>query len=224
MQMHRPRAAFRALAIVVAVMAAFACSSSAPTRPSTPPNVLLMDRFDSLRVAAQADSDLRAGLFELIAKLLAEGAPVQRATISFNGHLIQDSAVAGLDVELSNGQPHDSTLFIVMWDGHGPDSLINVTSLAQVTLAGAGITLAHTSVNDAPLLPSSIDTLALTTSAPGSACASLFTEAPPDLNVPVPVQCQAESFSVRFHELPGFAAPDTVVMPLQQIQGVRVVF
>jgi hypothetical protein len=212
------------LGVLAAVVAGIACSSDSATRPTVAPNIALMDRFDSLSHIAQADSDVRSELFTEIAEILAEGAPVQMATISIDGHAIRDSTVSALIVETSHGQPTDSTLQILMWDGHGPDSIIAVETIATLSdLSMQLITRDGFQVNVQPFV-SGIDTVALALAAPGAACMSLLTERPPDLDPPPPTACQAQRIAMSFTLPPQFGSSDTVSMSQQTLQSIRLQF
>lgn len=164
-----------------AIATGAACSSAPSYQAPVSPLVRLMARFDSLRVAAEAESDGRAGQYQLVADFLAQGAPIQSDSLFLDGHLLVDSAVEVVDVEDVNGQPHDSSVFLIAWDGHGPDTVISVSvgpgfNGWQATWNGgsAGVT-------SSPPQPA----LGVAIAPPGRDCSSLLTEAPADLDPPV---------------------------------------
>lgn len=114
------------LATVVTIAAFVAGSCGSATRPSVSPNVQLIARFDSLRRDAMARFDFRESDYALIEQFLAEGAPIQTATMIIDGRVIHDSAVASLQLSTPTGQSADSTLYVILWDGNGPDSVISI--------------------------------------------------------------------------------------------------
>jgi hypothetical protein len=212
----------RILSLLAASAVFAACSSDGATHPPPPPNIALLKRFDSLHTVAEGDSDQRADVFGIVAKVLAEGAPVQMATISIDGRTVTDSAVAYLEVDLAdNGQPNDSSLSIAMWDGHGPDSLILVSTISTFNDASIDV-YQPTQINaDFPIVSTAPDTLTLTMSAPGKSCTSFLSDEPPGLNAPVPLVCETQTFSISLKTHPQFRAPDSVIMPRQNIDDVR---
>lgn len=127
------------LAIVASIATIAACSGDSTMQPTTAANIALMARFDSLYAAGAADSDQRANTFELIAQMLAEGAPVQKATISFNGKTFTDSAVAELHLTYIGSRALDSSLFIAMWAGNGPDSVMLVKAKPELNYVSSSV-------------------------------------------------------------------------------------
>ena len=213
------------LATVVTIAAFVACSCGSATRPSVSPNVQLIARFDSLRRDGMARFDFRWPDYALIEQFLAEGAPVQTATMVIDGRVIHDSAVASLQLSTPTGQPSDSTLYVILWDGNGPDSVIsigigdgarNATTFLDFSL---GQTYLGSTVDGSPH-----DTLDLTMSGPGAPCASLLRDAPPDADLRTPTKCRMQTFSFSYNLFPELGTTDTVVVPVQTIRDVRVVF
>ncbi|MGH7646900.1 MAG: hypothetical protein ACREND_02200 [Gemmatimonadaceae bacterium] len=212
------------LTSLAAVAMVAACSSDTATRPAVSPNIALMNRFDSLYRVAQGDADLRQDVFFDVVLFLAEGAPVQMASVSFNGHVIRDSAVAVLSMRTSQGRATDSTLLIAMWDGHGPDTVISLVTLTHLTDMGTEL-ISHDGFHaDLPAFSNGDDTVRVTLSAPGETCASLLPQRPPDFNPQLPTLCQTQTFSISFKTLPQFGVADSVSMALQSLQGVRLQF
>ena len=212
------------LAMVASIATIAACSSAATMQPTPAANIALMARFDSLYTAGAADSDQRANAFELIAQMLAEGAPVQKATISFNGKTFTDSAVAELHVAYTGSRALDSSLFIAMWEGNRPDSVVVVKAKPELNYITSSVYQRSLTNIDFPVYTTVIDTVAVTMATPVSACTSLLADEPPGLNAPVPLSCQAQHFSIQFTTLPELVVQDTVVMPFQRIRDVRTAF
>lgn len=168
--------------------------------------------------------DFRWPSYALIEQFLAEGAPIQMATIVIDGHVTHDSAVASLQVNTPNGQPADSTLYVILWDGNGPDSVISIGigDEARNVATFLDFSLGQTFLGATEADPR--DTLKLTMSGPGAACASLLNDAPLDADLRTPTQCRTQAFSLSYNVLPQFGTTDTVVVPVQRIRDVRVEF
>lgn len=218
----RAVAALRIAAAVAALAALPACSNSAG--PQVQPNVLLIQRFDSLRKDALARFDFREFGYANIEQFLAEGAPIQTVPIVIDGHLTHDSAVASLQLAPPSGQTPDSTLFIELWDSHGPDSVITIAVDPASPNANTFLdfSLGQTFLGATSASPN--DTLALTISAPRFNCTSLLKDAPPDLGLGTPVLCQNQTVTISYNVFPQIGTTDTVVVPRQSIRDVRVVF
>ena len=212
----------RILAVVAASIVACSCGSA--TRPSVSPKVQLIARFDSLRRDGMARFDFRWPSYALIEQFLAEGAPIQTATMVIDGRVIHDSAVASLQVNTPTGQPADSTLYVILWDGNGPDSVISIGIGDEARNAATFLdfSLGQTFLGETEADPR--DTLKLTMSSPGAACASLLNDAPPDADLRTPTQCRTQTFSLSYNVFPQLGTTDTVVVPVQRIRDVRVEF
>ncbi len=213
------------LATVVTIAAFVAGSCGSATRPSVSPNVQLIARFDSLRRDAMARFDFRESDYALIEQFLAEGAPIQTATMIIDGRVIHDSAVASLQLSTPTGQSADSTLYVILWDGNGPDSVISIgigdgaRNAATFVDFSLGQTFLGSTEGGNPL-----DTLELMMSRPGAACASLLHDAPSDADLRTPTQCRTQTFSLAYKLFPELGTTDTVVVPVQTIRDVRVLF
>ena len=203
-----------AVLAVSALALAAACSSDSSTGPGTLQNVSILSRFDSLSTAT--DDNLRAQALADIAQLLAQGAPIGRATIRVNGVGGPFTAIAAWQVNSIGGEPVDSEYTLAGWEGNAPDSVIVLTLHGgQVS---AIVSSHHGSVSGTG------GTATLTAQTGSGACTSFASEAPSDLAVPTPSSCALQrsqvSFSSTFDDLGAF----TVDVPVQSMQGIRLAF
>jgi len=207
-----PRAA--AIVIVAVAVVAAACSSDAPTAPSTAQNAKILSRFDSL--ANQTDDPLRADALARIAQLLAEGAPVGTGTIRVNGVGGPFTMIAALEVTSIGGQPVDSQYTVAGWEGNAPDSVI------VLMLHGGEVSATVSEHHGSVAGPGG--TATITVQSGGASCTSFAGQAPPDLEVPTPSSCAEQRSQMAFASRFGNSPTITVDMPAQTVMGIRLVF
>src|SRR6185312_349580 len=167
----------------------------------------------ALRLLARTTADPeRANAFLSIAQILAEGAPLGTGLIKNGSVTGRFSMVAALVVDDVNGQPVDSQYTVIGYEGNAPDSVVvfNATSTAVFSL-----------VSDHAASVGTIGgTVAITPGAPGTACKSLFEQAPPDLDAPTPIGCTLQTVQASFTVSVG-AGGDSISLPNQQVAGIR---
>lgn len=207
------RTAFLLVGAAAALVAA-ACSSSSTTGPGTSQNVRILSRFDT--VANQTGDNLRSAALLQVAQLLAQGAPVSTGTFTVNGTTGQYTMIGALQVNSVGGVPVDSSYTVAAWEGNAPDSVIVVT-------LQDGVVSATVSAHEGSATGTG-GTASVTATSGGGSCTSFASQAPANLNVPTPTQCELQHSQVTFASVFGNAPSITVSVPAQGVTGIRLVF
>ncbi len=203
-----------AFLLLAAALVAAACSSDSATAPGTSQNVHILSRFDT--VANQTSDNLRAAALQEVAQLLAQGAPVSTGTITVNGTTGQYTMIAALQVNTVAGVPADSAFTVAAWEGNAPDSVIVLT-------LQDGIVSAIVSAHEGSTTGTG-GTATITATSGGASCTSYASQAPRDLLVPTPTECEVQHSQVTFASAFGDAPSVTVSVPAQGVSGIRLVF